>query len=60
MAIPTVKQQTLHQPSIGGVAARAAGAAAQSEAYAVRDARHRRGGQAAIAASILKLSGRRR
>ncbi len=35
-------------------------ARAARAAYAIRDARHRREGQAALAASILKLSARRR
>jgi hypothetical protein len=63
MPIPTVTQQLLRQAPLGSVAAGAAATAARESAraaYAVRDARHRRGGQAALAASILKLSGRRR
>lgn len=60
---PTVKQ---HQAPLSGLAAESAAAAADRArararaAYALRDARHRRDGQAVIAALILKLSGRRR
>lgn len=62
MPIPSPRQPVLYLVPFNGAAAESAATAAQRTraAYAIRDARHRRCGQAALAASVLKLSGRRR
>jgi hypothetical protein len=65
MRIAAVDQQVLNSVPGGEVAAGSAAAAPRRipvarDAHAERDARRRRGEQAALAASILKLTGRRR
>jgi hypothetical protein len=63
MAISTAGQQAPYQPLRGAAADPAAAverARVARALYDVRSARHRRGGQAALAASVLKLSPRRR
>lgn len=62
MPTPIVGQHMFHPAPLTASAAESAVAAAQRAraAYAIRDARHRRAGQGALAESVLKLRPRRR